>query len=245
MEDRIKDFLFVSYDDGYCFGDGSGSGSGSGYGNGYGDGCGSGRGPSHGSDYCDGDGSGYGVGYGYRHGNGYGNGYGVGYGDGCGSGRGADSSDGDIKSINRQTVYMIDGIPTIIKKIVYGVAVGAILQGDLTLDRCFVVKSGNTFAHGETIKKAQAALMEKLFDDMSEEDRIAEFWKCHNRTDKYNGRDLWEWHHRLTGSCEMGRNQFCADRGIDIDGSEWTAAEFVELCKDSYGGSTIRRLINK
>lgn len=33
-----------------------------------------------------------------------------------------------------------------------------------------------------------------------------------------------------------------ADRGIDIDGTEWTVAEFVELCKDSYGGSTIRRL---
>ena len=170
---------------------------------------------------------------GYGSGSGSGYGYGYGYGSGYGYG---------IKSINGMTVYMIDDVPTIIKKIAYGVAVGAMLNSDLTLTRCFIVKGNNKFAHGETIKKAQAALIEKLFEDMPEEDRIAEFWKCHNRTNKYKGRDLWEWHHRLTGSCEMGRNQFCTDRGIDIDGTEWTVAEFVELCKDSYGGETIRKL---
>ena len=235
MEDQIKNFLAV--DNGYGSGDGCGDGSGYDNGYGYGDGDGEGHGYRDGS----GDGSG---GFAVSYGNGYDHGYGDGFGydDGSGYGSGMHYGD-DVKSINGQVVYMIDVVPTIIKKIAYGVAVGVILNGDLTLTRCFVVKSGNTFAHGETIKKAQAALMSKLFEDMSEEDRIAEFWKVHNRTDKYNGRDLWEWHHRMTGSCEMGRNQFCADRGIDIDHTEWTVAEFVELCKDSYGGSIIKKLV--
>ena len=138
---------------------------------------------------------------------------------------------------------MIDDVPTIIRKFKFGAAFGAILNSDLTLTRCWVAKGNNRFAHGATLTEAREALAGKLFDDMSEEDRIAAFWQAHNRTDKYNGRDLWTWHHRLTGSCEMGRNQFCADRGIDIDGTEWTVAQFVELCKDSYGGGIIRRLM--
>ena len=112
----------------------------------------------------------------------------------------------------------------------------------MTTTPCFIVKSGSTFAHGETLHKAMEALTDKLVDDMPEEERIAAFWREHNQTDKYSGRDLWHWHHRLTGSCEMGRNEFCRDRGIDIDGSTWTVAEFVALCKNSYGGAVIKKL---
>jgi hypothetical protein len=179
-----------------------------------------------GSGSGDGSGSGYGSGYGYGDGDGYGYGYG-------------------IKTFDGVPVYMIDDTPTIIRKIRLGAAYGEILNRDLTLTKCWVCKGGGKFAHGETYKAAREALAEKMFDGMSEGERISEFWKCHNHTDRYNGRDLWTWHHRLTGSCEMGRNQFCADRDIDIDGTEWTVAEFVALCKDSYGGSTIKKLLKE
>ena len=167
---------------------------------------------------------------------GYGSGDGDGYGDGYGDG---------VKSIYNMPVYWIDGVPTIIKKVkqAYSAAYGYVVISNLTLSKCWIAKNGGMYAHGKTLKEARAALAEKLFDNMTESERIAEFWKCHNSTDKYTGRDLWEWHHKLTGSCEFGRNQFAADRGIDIDNSSFTVAEFVKLCKDQYGGAMIRKLI--
>ena len=163
-----------------------------------------------------------------------GSGYGYGSGSGYGSG---------IKSVNGETVYMVDGVQTLIRKISHGFARGALLNSDMTLTPCFIVKGGNKFAHGETLKKAVSALQDKLFEDMPEEKRIAAFIEAH--PDKYSkipARDLWAWHNRLTGSCEMGRNQFAADRGIDIDKDEFTPLEFCEMCKGSYGGDVIRRL---
>ena len=84
--------------------------------------------------------------------------------------------------------------------------------------------------------------MEKVFEDMPEEERIAEFWKFHKNGVKYPARDLYEWHHRLTGSCEMGRNTFAAEHGIDLNSDTFTVAEFVELCGKSYGGEIIQKL---
>ena len=149
---------------------------------------------------------------------------------------------GNIKERIGSEVYEIDGVQTLLDDVRHGFGVGAILNFDLTLTPCYVAKANDLFAHGEIPRKAMEALRDKLFDGMIEDECIAAFWECHNRTDKYNGRDLWHWHHRLTGSCEMGRNQFAADRGIDIDNSEWMVVEFVALCRDSYGGSVIRRL---
>ena len=143
-------------------------------------------------------------------------------------------------------VYLIDGVQTIIKKIKkeYSAAFGYVLQSDLTLKKCWIARYNDIFAHGKTLKEAREALADKLYNNLPEEDRIAAFWKCHNKTDKYSGRDLWLWHHRLTGSCEFGRNQFAKDHGIDIDNSSFTVNEFVELCKNDYGGSIIRKLLD-
>jgi hypothetical protein len=77
---------------------------------------------------------------------------------------------------------------------------------------------------------------------MPEDDRIAEFIKTHPDKDKaYPNQDLFDWHHRLTGSCMAGRNAFVKDRGLTLDG-ETTVAAFIELTKNAYGGSTIRKL---
>ena len=184
-----------------------------------------------------GDGSGYGPGYGSGYGSGSGSGYGLGYGLGYGPG----SGDG-IKAINGQQVYMVDGISTLIDVCHDAYAMGSILHSDLTTEKCFVVKQNKMFAHGKTLRDARDALLEKLFDDMPEEERIEKFMESHNLNEVYPNRDFFSWHHRLTGSCLQGRTVFAQDHEIDLDGS-MTTKEFLELTKDSYGGDIIKRVI--
>ena len=216
MEEQIK--LFLSY------GSGDGSGYGSGDGSGYGDGDGSGSGDG------DGDGSGSGYGYGSGSGDGDGSGYGSGYGDG-------------IKTFNGDKVYIIDGIPTIIKHIHDNVAKGYILNDDFTLTKTFVAKENGKFAHGETLHDAFASLQEKLYDDSTEEERIEAFKKHFpDFTKKVSAKELFYWHHVLTGSCKQGRLSFCINKGIDIDKDAYTVHEFIELTQYSYGGDIIRKL---
>lgn len=222
MEDRIKQFLNI------------GSGCGYGYGSGYGCGCG------YGDGYGSGYGSGCGCGYGYGSGDGYGSGsgYGCGYGSGCGSGYG----DG-VKSINGNSIYVVDNIPTIITNVKGNIAKGFILHSDLSLTPCFIVKENNQFSHGNTLHEAFESLQEKLYDDSTEEERILKF-KEHfsDFSKKYSAKDLFIWHHVLTGSCKAGREAFCTDKGIDVDNDRFTVYEFIELTKNSYGGDIIRRL---
>ena len=182
---------------------------------------------SSGSGYGSGDDSGSGSG------DDSGSGYGYGYGD--------DSGDG-VKEVNGDTVYIVDYVPTIIKSVRDNIAQGFILQRDLTLKPCYIVKEQNMFAHGDTLHDAFTALQEKLYDNSTEEERIEAFRKKFPEYDTlYPNRDLFTYHHVLTGSCRMGRESFCKDKGIDLDGSA-TVREFVELTKDSYGGDVICKL---
>ena len=179
-------------------------------------------------------------------GKGSGDGFSDGNGDGSGSGNGSGNGygNGDIKSFDGKNVFMIDDIQTIITAVFGNTAKGYILENDLTLTPCYVAKSGNTFAHGNTLKEAIDALRDKLFDDMPEEDRIAEFFKTHSPGVKYPAKDLFVWHNRLTGSCEAGRMSFVRSHDIDLENDTFTIEEFVSLCKDSYGGETIKKLLN-
>lgn len=197
---------------------------------------GSGYGSGSGSGYGSGSGDGYGDGYGYGYGYGYGDGYGSGYGDGDGYGYG----DG-LKSLNGQTVDMIDDVPMIFTSIIGNVAKGFIVGPDFSLAPTFVCKQGNTFAHGETLHKAREALLEKLFDDMPTEERIEAFCAEFKPGVKRPAMDFFSWHHRLTGSCEQGRREFARQHDIDIDSDELTPEEFFALTRDSYGGSIIRQ----
>ena len=79
-------------------------------------------------------------------------------------------------------------------------------------------------------------------ENMNEEERIEAFWNCHNKTDKYPVKDFYDWHHKLTGSCEMGRNEFAKDHGIDLDNDMMTVDEFIKLTENAYGGEIIRKL---
>ena len=178
----------------------------------------------------DGDGGGYGDGYGYSGCDGSGDGYGYGYGGGSG-----------LKSINGKKVYIVDGTATTISHIHGNVAKGTIVNSDLTETPCYIVKEGRYFAHGNSLAEANAALQDKLFEEMPAEERIAEFWKCHKKGVKYPTKDFFEWHHKLTGSCLMGRQQFAKDHDVDLEG-EMTVEEFIALTKNAFGGEIIKRL---
>ena len=184
--------------------------------------------------YGDGYGSGYGNGYGDGYGDSYGDGYGSGYGDGYGYGYG-------LKSISGEKVYMVDGIATTISHIHGNTAKGTIVNNDLTETPCYIVKEGKYFAHGKTLAEANAALQDKLFEVMPTEERIAAFWECHKKGVKYPTKDFFEWHHKLTGSCLMGRQQFAKDHGVDLDG-EMTVDVFIALTKNAFGGDIIKKL---
>ena len=220
LETRLKTFLSTTS----VFVDGNGYGFGEGYDNG------SGYGSTYDAGKC----------YGYGDDYGYGDGTGTGYGDGTGSGTG--SGYGGVKELNGDNVHLVDGIQTIIKSVHGNIAQGFILNSDLTLQPCYIVKEQNKFAHGDTLHDAFMALQEKLYDESTEEERIEAFVKKFPDYDTpYPNRDLFAYHHVLTGSCRMGRESFCKDKGINLDDST-TVRDFISLTKDSYGSETIRRL---
>lgn len=232
MENLIKLFAKTSSGagSGDCYVSGAGSGAGSGacdgygYGSGYGSGCGSGCG--YGSSDGDGDGDGCGSG--------------DGYGSGCGDG------DGDgIKSISKSNVWMIDKLQTIITSVHGNIATGFILQSDLTMSPCVIVKQDNIFAHGKNAHEAFESLQQKLFAEYPVEKRIEEFKKSHpDFNKKYSAKDLFDWHNKLTGSCLMGRNSFCVDHGIDLEKDEFSVYEFISITSSSYGHNTISMILD-
>ena len=161
---------------------------------------------------------------------------GEGWGSGWGSG---------VTQVDGKNVYQIDGTPTLIYSIHGNVAHGAILHDDLTLTPCYVVKQDNLFAHGETLQEAMQALRDKLFEDMPEEERIDTFLSETECGKKYPNQHFYDWHHRLTGSCDMGRKAFAKDHGIDVENGTMTLEEFLELTKNSYGGDVIRHVLER
>ena len=189
------------------------------------------------------DGYGYGYGSGDGSGDGYGYGYGSGYGSGSGSGYGSGYGDGygSVSSINHLPTAVVDGVLTAFSRVHGTVAKGYIVRGDLSMKPCYVVKSGALFAHGETLRDAMSALRDKMFEDMPEEDRIHAFVAEHKGGVAYPNTDLFDWHHRLTGSCLMGRKAFVTDHDIDMDGST-TPEDFIRLTEHAFGGDVIRKL---
>lgn len=210
---------------GYGCGKGAGAGSYSDYGHGYGLGCGNGNG----------DGSGCCYGDNHGHAAGYSDSSGYGYGERTG-----------IKIYNGRVVEIIDSVPTIIDRAHGRFARGWILYSDLTLSPCCVVRNEDGLAaHGKTMREAMNALTDKEIQNRTPEERVADFMESHEVNTKYPARDLFEWHHRLTGSCLAGRKAFCRDHRIDIDHDEFTPQEFVNLTRKSYGRQVIELLAER
>ena len=184
-----------------------------------------------------GNGNGYGSGSGYGYGNGYGSGSGSGYGYGDGSGS------GDISTYEGNIVDYIDGVPTIITRIHNNIAKGYVIKRDMTLEACYVAKAGYSFAHGETLKDAIADAEAKEMERMPVEERIDKFIeKFGSLNSEHTGKEFYDWHHILTGSCRMGRDEFCKDNDIDLD-KKYTVRYFLSITKNAYGGSVINKIL--
>lgn len=215
----------------------------------------------NGNNYVKDNGNGYGEGYGFGYGNNYGGGscfglggiYGSGSEAGIGDGSGGGRGDGDgsisgygyahgrgLKSVNGYSLYEIDGIQTGIYKARGNVAKGFILEHFSPVD-CYIVNYGDTYAHGKTLREAEDALSDKIMESMDEDEAIEKFVEHFKPNTLYKNREFFEWHHYLTGSCRIGRENFCANHGVDMDG-ESTPEYFIELTKDAYGSETIRKL---
>ena len=187
-------------------------------------------------------GSGFGNGKGSGNGNGSGKVWGSGFDNGSGFGWGfGDGWSFGIEMFNNQQVNNIDNIPTIITNLKGNIAKGFILNGDFTLSPCFVVKHNSIFAHGETLHEAQQALESKLFDEMEVEEKIEMFLKEFEPNKKYKGSVFFDWHNKLTGSCEMGRKSFIRDNNLSLD-DEYTVNEFIAITENSYGSEIIKQL---
>ena len=184
--------------------------------------------------------SGSGDGFGSGDGSGSGSGYGSGYGYGSGSGDGSGNGCG-IKSYDGKTVHLIDDVQTIISTIKGNLAKGFILNSDLSLSPCYICKGNGYFAHGETLKEVRWALQEKILENMNTDETIERFLSTFEKNKKYPTKDFYDWHHYLTGSCEMGRKLFMQDRNIAFD-DMYTVDEFITLCENSYGGEIIKEL---
>ena len=229
--------------------------------NGYGIGCGFGDGYGYGGRYGYGDGDGCGSGYGGGFGFGFrsnligglddgncskdGGGFSIGYGSEDGSGEGGDVSVMNIKIFNGHIVDYIDGVPTIITNIHNNVASGFIIGFDMTLIPCYVAKAGNYFAHGKTLKDAVEDAEAKEVREMPIEERIEKFIEVFGSLDsEHTGKEFYDWHHILTGSCRMGRDKFCEENGIDLT-KKYSVRYFLQITKNSYGGDIIKQIINE
>ena len=115
-------------------------------------------------------------------------GYGYGYGYG-------------LKEYNGQRVWYIDDVPTLIDSVHGDTARGFIVQRDLTLKPCFIARSGNSFAHGDTLHDAMDDAQQKELEGSPLEERIARFVEDHPDPDALHPcKDLHSWHNTLTGS---------------------------------------------
>ena len=142
-------------------------------------------------------------------------------------------------------MYYIDDEPTLIDSVHGMVAKGYLINREKTLIPCYIVRHGNSFAHGVSLKDAARDALAKHMQNMPEEERIAEFIKAHpDVSATYPCEDLFRWHNTLTGSCEFGRRQFCKDNGIDLNGS-YTVLFFLNITKNAYGGEVIKNLIRE
>lgn len=183
------------------------------------------------------------VSSGYGYGDGDGSGSGSGYGDGSGYGYGYGYGDGPLYGcvLNSRKIYCIDNVDTVIYRVFGNYAKGGIVNSDMTVTLCYIAKHGNVFAHGETLHKAREALNEKLFELLPVGERVELFRREFSPQTEYPTHLFWEWHNKLTGSCEMGRNQFAREHDIDLNG-RMTAEEFIKLTENAYEGEVIRML---
>ena len=123
------------------------------------------------------------------------------------------------------------------------IAKGFIINTDLTLSVCYIVRNDYYYSHGKNLKAALKSLQEKTDLNLPISKRIENFknkFKDFNK--KAKASLLYNWHFKLTGSCKLGRDNFCANHNIDITKDKFNIYEFIELTKNQYGSDIIKLL---
>jgi len=86
-------------------------------------------------------------------------------------------------------------------------------------------------------------LQNKIFEDMGTDEALDLFLQeFSDLNKKYPAKNFYIWHNRLTGSCEMGRQQFVKNGGYDLENDKFTVSEFIEITKNAYGSEVIKQL---
>ncbi len=138
---------------------------------------------------------------------------------------------------------MVDDTATLFDSVHGQYARGSIVKSDLTLTPCYIARSGDYFAHGETLEEARRDAEAKALQNEPIEQRIERFKTNYPDVDaSVRNAELYKWHNVLTGSCEFGRKEFARQHGIDIENGSMTVRDFVELTKDAFGGQVIKQL---
>lgn len=83
--------------------------------------------------------------------------------------------------------------------------------------------------------------MYKIFENMDSDEAIKAFLNKFKAGERYPGTEFFEWHHHLTGSCLMGRQNFVSSHELDLS-RLYTVDEFITICKDDYGKDIIKQL---
>lgn len=55
-------------------------------------------------------------------------------------------------------------------------------------------------------------------------------------------KDLYSWHHVLTGSCTFGRDQFAKEHNLSKDNGTMSIRDFITLTENAFGSDAIRQL---
>lgn len=77
------------------------------------------------------------------------------------------------------------------------------------------------------------------------EERIDRFVEAYPDPDKpVPFRELYDWHHTLTGSCTQGRNSFVKEHGLDTS-KEYTPRYFMHITQNAYGKVAILNLAER
>ena len=95
----------------------------------------------------------------------------------------------------------------------------------------YIVKDGDTFSHGKTIKEARDSLLYKISN------RDTSRYKKYKLNKVLTKKEAIEMYRVITGACEYGVRQFCKGRKIK---NKMTIAEIIKITDGQYGNGHLR-----
>ena len=147
-----------------------------------------------------------------------------------------------LKTFKSKLVYYIDNIPCYFLSIVGNTAKVNVIKDDFSVEKQYICKQGNLFAHGKTRESALHSVAAKFYALLSVKEKKAEFISKFNLRQTYKMHDFYNWHHFLTGSCKSGLDDFIKTHKL-YHTDNMTLLEFLELAKDNYNGAIFKEIL--